>query len=800
MDHGYTIKSEKSKMQVIKNGKVYATAKRKKSLFVMEFRKPVSSEANVAEQKTNKLQLWHERLGHIGLTTMQKLIENNPTVGLNKEDLQKFKCEACIFGKMKRKSFKSREEKQYKPGEMIHSDVCGPFQTESYNGARYYVVFKDDASEYRHICAIKNKSDVFENFVHYANAIRNRFKQEIKIIKTDNGREYINESFRKFVKSRGIEHQTSAPYNPEQNGKSERDIQTINEMIRSMIYGQHLPKYLWSEAINMAIYILNRSITSNNNKSPFERWTGKKPDLSKIKIFGCTAYMHIPNQQRRKLDPKAQKMIFVGYQGYSDNCRLFDPKTRKITVAASVKFDEETPYYTSPKTVGAEEDTQSFVLLEDDNLEAEVNDRINIDETDEEDVSEQENIDTSNKANVRILRDRKKIKRPERLSYPQANIAEAEPTNFEEALNSSEAKQWKTAIRQELSAHKKNDTWFNAPKPENKKAIPCKWIFKKKVTPGEPDRHKARLVARGFMQRHGIDYINTHAPVVRYESIRMLLAMAAAEKLDMLQFDVTTAFLYGTLEKDIWIQLPEGPWSEDERVVKLHKSLYGLKQSPHCWNEKFNKVLMKYNMLRSEGDDCIYTGKIGTEKLYLALYVDDGLLFCKSSEILQKFLRQLSKEFEIKICKPSYFVGIEIDRDEQHGIIKIHQATYIKKLIEKFKMEEAKGISIPVDPNVKLSKLMSPSNDAERMSMSQVPFSELIGSLQFLANVTRFDIAFSVNLLSRYLQNPGPEHWNAAKRVLRYLKETRNEGISYSNMVAKRGCTRMLLGCRFCGR
>lgn len=103
------------------------------------------------------------------------------------------------------------------------------------------------------------------------------------------------------------------------------------------------------------------------------------------------------------------------------------------------------------------------------------------------------------------------------------------------------------------------------------------------------------------------------------------------------------------LKEDIWIHLPEGPWPEEKRVVKLRKSLYGLKQSPYCWNKKFNNVLMKYNMQKSENDDCIYVGKISTEKLYLALYVTDGL-FCKSSEVLQKFLQQLNEEFEIKVC------------------------------------------------------------------------------------------------------------------------------------------------------
>jgi len=217
-----------SDMKVTKNGTVYATVVRKKSLYVMAFRNPVIVEANTAEQKVDKLRLWHERLGHAGLITIQKLVENNDTIDLNKEDLQKFKCEACILGKLKRKTFKAREVKQYEPGEMVHSDVCGPFQTESYNGARYSVVFKDDASEYRCIYAIRSKADVFEKFVQYANAVRNRFKREIKVLKTDNGREYINESFKRFVRARGIEHQTSAPYRTRNRTANQRGIYKLS--------------------------------------------------------------------------------------------------------------------------------------------------------------------------------------------------------------------------------------------------------------------------------------------------------------------------------------------------------------------------------------------------------------------------------------------------------------------------------------------------------------------------------------------------------------------------------------------
>lgn len=127
----------------------------------------------------------------------------------------------------------------------------------------------------------------------------------LRELKTDNGREYVNELFKKFVKARGIEHQTTAPYSSEQNGKSERDIQTINGMIRSMIYGRHLPKYLWSEAVQMAAYILNRSVTSKSNKSLLERWTGKKPNLSEIKVFVLLTHTyHISEEENLILKHK----------------------------------------------------------------------------------------------------------------------------------------------------------------------------------------------------------------------------------------------------------------------------------------------------------------------------------------------------------------------------------------------------------------------------------------------------------------------------------------------------------------
>lgn len=201
-----------------------------------------------------------------------------------------------------------------------------------------------------------------------------------------------------------------------------------------------------------------------------------------------------------------------------------------------------------------------------------------------------------------------------------------------EAMKSIKREQWKAAVDEEIKAHIKNRTWQETEMPKNQRVIDSKWIFKLKKTPSEPDRFKARLVARGFWQKEGIDYDEIYAPVVRYESIRVLLALAASEDLHIRQFDVKTAFLHGKLKEEIYLQLPEGPWPQEKRVVRLDKTLYGLKQAPNCWNRCFCEFLKKFSFRQSAADECIFIGEANNTKIYLALYADDGLLMSKSED------------------------------------------------------------------------------------------------------------------------------------------------------------------------
>lgn len=225
---------------------------------------------------------------------------------------------------------------------------------------------------------------------------------------------------------------------------------------------------------------------------------------------------------------------------------------------------------------------------------------------------------------------------------------------------------------------------------------------------------------------------------------------------------------------------PEGFESNNPSLVcRLKKSLYGLRQSPRCWNKKFTKFLTEFNFVQLNAEKCVFRAEYEGEEVFLELYVDDGLVMCKKREIIDKILTELGSQFEIKVSDPECFVGLEIKRDRTAKKTFISQEGYITRLIEKFNMQDCKPNAVPADPNTELTNNQSPKSITETEYMNRVPFRETVGSLMFAAIVSRPDIMFAVSQVSRFLQNPGQKHWEAVKRILRYLQGTKDVGIVY---------------------
>lgn len=270
-------------------------------------------------------------------------------------------------------------------------------------------------------------------------------------------------------------------------------------------------------------------------------------------------------------------------------------------------------------------------------------------------------------------------------------------------------------------------------------------------------------------------HTDTCSPVVRYDFLRVFLAVVTQLEMDILQFDVKTAFLHGTLDEEISMEVPEGLEVSDrsDTVCLLKKSLYGLKQALRCWNDKFTRLFEQFDFKQCSSDPYIFLRQIDENTVYLALFVDDVLIASKDKTALETALNKLNSEFKITLGGGKNFVELQIKRDRINKVIYIHQEAYVLQILDRFRMSEAKLVTVSADVHTHLESTEGVNN------CSFFPFRKVVGSLVFLLTVTRPDLAYAVNNVSRYLANPDENHWQAGKRIFRYLRGTTCFGIMY---------------------
>src|SRR3954462_5223237 len=321
-----------------------------------------------------------------------------------------------------------------------------------------------------------------------------------------------------------------------------------------------------------------------------------------------------------------------------------------------------------------------------------------------------------------------------------------------------------------------NGTWEITDRPYGCKPVGCKWVFKKKLRPdGTIEKYKARLVAKGYTPKEGEDFFDTYSPVARLTAIRVILSLAASHGLLVHQMDVKTAFLNGELDEEIYMDQPDGfvVNGQERKVCKLLKSLYGLKQAPKQWHEKFDKTLTAAGFVVNEADKCVYYRHGGGEGVILCLYVDDILIFGTNLNAIKEVKDFLSRSFEMKdLGVADVILNIKLLRHDDDGITLL-QSHYVEKNLSHFGYSDSKPSPTSYDASVLLRKNRGNARD-------QLRYSQIIGSLMYLASATRPDIAFAVSKLSRFVSNPGDVHWHAIERVMRYLKGTMSHGLHYT--------------------
>lgn len=272
--------------------------------------------------------------------------------------------------------------------------------------------------------------------------------------------------------------------------------------------------------------------------------------------------------------------------------------------------------------------------------------------------------------------------------------ADGDPITIEDALSRSDANKWKAAMNEELASLEENETWTLELLPPNKKPIKTKWEFKaKRDASGNIIRYKARLVVKGCSQKYGVDYLETYSPVVRYVSIRYLVALAVKLQLNINQMDAVTAFLQGDLVEEIYIEQPFGFHDDSEKVCKLKKAIYGLKQSGREWNRKLDGALRLFGLVKSKADSCVYF--TNNAELIVAIYVDDILIFWKRESICDKIKTMLST-FKMKdMGQTTNCIGLNITYNESG--ISLDQSKYITEILDRFGMTDCKTAVTPSD-------------------------------------------------------------------------------------------------------
>jgi transposase InsO family protein len=813
----------------------------------------------VAAVEKVSLEELHRRMGHIAPNAAKALISKGLVTGiaLTNSPATLDTCPSCVYGKATRQPVLPVREGDRATvyGAEVHSDVWGPSPVATLRGRRYYVSFTDDYSRETVLYLLGQKSGVFAAYREYEAWCKvQRGVEHIKVLHSDRGGEYMSEAFISHLKAAGTIQKLTVHDTPQHNGVAERLNRTLVERVRAMIHASGLPHFLWGEAVRHAVWLKNRTSTrAVIGKTPYEAATGKKPDLSRVREWGSTIWVH--NDSGTKLDPRAREGRWIGIDDASKGARVYWPTRRTVTVERSIyymreassmrlegetasdqpvepDFDEGEPLTTTPAVPVATPVAPTVTLAPAPAIPAAEHQQTRTQSlvhvpvsTGIPQVSTRPRRERMPSRAVRDVLDGRADgyivpggmpmgsgREGERLSDDDdsaeveaavaaldvadtfeyalaAEVSEAEalePRTLTEARVRADWPLWEKAIHEELETLRVAGTWVPEKAPHNANIVGCKWVFKaKKDAAGNVVRYKARLVAQGYSQVPGVDYFDTYAPVAKLPSVRTVLALANRQDMELHQVDIKGAYLNGDLTDDevIYMRPPPGyaPEGLDGRVLRLKRTLYGLKQSGRRWYQKLTWIFVdSMGFIRCDVDQAVFFKRADSDLTIVVVHVDDCTVAATSLRLIDDFKARLRAHVEVTdLGELHWLLGIEIKRDRTHRLIHLSQRSYIDAVLRRYNLEDARPVSIPMDVQVRYTSAQSPQTTEQIAEMRDVPYREAVGSLMYLALATRPDIAFAVAVLSRFNANPGRAHWDAVKRVLRYLKGSSELWLTY---------------------
>jgi transposase InsO family protein len=799
-----------------------------------------------AIRELNKQHLLHCRMGHNSMSALHQLISNEMVDDIDNVHIDassEHVCAGCIAGKAHRKPFGAGKFDQAKEiMDCLHVDLCGPIFGANNkensinaveNGDQNFLIAVDEYSRKVWGGSLKNKSDACEHLIALINRLETESGKKLKQLHTDGGTEFETTRFIKYCKTKGIAFTTTTPYTPEQNPIAERAIRTIFESMRSTLHHAKLTSKFWPQVAKAACYIRNRCYTSSikSKRTPEHIWSGRKPSIKHIRVIGCNAFVHVRKVERGKLDNKTTPAIHLGWNEQQNSYLVFDIELNKFVTSCHVEFDEESFSHSKQYNERINDASESYgdigshdelfnneialaklISLEPHNQaqpqpQPQQQPPILAPQTPPIEASEpaapsikqpkakmnwkkDASISELNPDNViSAPRVRTTTKQLGLVNYKsdigseQAFSAFITPNTFEQAMQSAQRLNWRTAMDKEMQSLHDNNVWelVNMPTDKNVNIMGCRWIYKvKETSEGEIERLKARLVGQGFTQVFGKDYNETWAPVPRYKSVRIIIAIACIKGYELKQLDIETAFLYADVKEDIYMRQPKGYEKGGANMVcKLKKALYGIKQAPHEWNNEINTFMVDVlQFTRCKSDTCVYVKRCKSGNIMIiSIFVDDIIIAHHTSDSDEwlSYKQLIVSKYKIRdLGNLEWILGMKVRRNRSARTLTIDHERYIKNMLINFGMEECNTAPTP-ESSERLTAFAS-SRDTDLTE-----YQTYVGALQYTASALRVDIAHAVNMLSRYLQAPKEEHLTAAKRVLRYLKGTATLGLNYSS-------------------
>ncbi|CAI7838782.1 unnamed protein product [Closterium sp. NIES-53] len=837
----------------------------------------------------DKTMLFHNRLGHINFRALSDLATKQLLHGLpaslpQPPSLSGPPCLDCALSKLREQPHPPTESTSTTPLDRVHMDLWGPAPVRSRGGHFYFLVIVDDYSRYVSVHLLSAKSEAPPIIMEWARQAHSQFKTKIKILHSDGGGEFRSNTLKAFCSIEGIRQTFTLPDSPQQNGVAESRNRIHVQIARCLLTHASAPPSLWGYAMLHAAALHNLDPHPHHtHTTPAELWTGQKPSVRPLRVWGCTSYVLLNSQARRaaggKLAPKTITCVHLGHNLDLLDYLFLHPTTNKLSRSRDVFFDESHPFYPSsivspsppppsltwadfdslppatspspplpapstvsdpPSPASPSSTTQSPPLLpapEPIPLKtyqrrphaaapppnpapapdpAAVPDaatapaaspppapppspiagrtrsrkapkplslfiRVSLNpppvggdyslmpsllEDRHEELIE---IDSAIHALCSLF--------PDIAESPTLNFSDnpsiPTPLTYAEAVSGPYATQWLGAIVAECEAFIHTGTFTDVSPPSGVNIVKGKWVFRVKQLPGEFPVFKARYCAKGFTQKHGLDFFETFSPTAKPPTLRALLDVAARDDMEVDCMDVSSAFLQGILREEIYMERAEGfpaPFPPGT-VWKLNRPVYGLKQAPREWHNKLKSTLGSLDFHPSTSDPSLFI-RATPSRFFILVYVDDMILVTKDQTKLAAVKTALGEKLAMKdLGKLTNYLGMVITRDRIARTITLSQKFYINNVLTRFKMLEAASMPTPLSLQHQLTAPSVPSPEP-----CDEAYPELVGSLMYAMMCTRPDFAYPVSVLSRYVA-PGrftSHHWSAAKRVLRYLKGTQD--------------------------